>query len=319
MTVSKRILSVNILLLLSAVAMLRNTARAGEEAAAKAKAPTLTSEDIVYLKGLLELRRGVAELSADEKLLLERAHKHLNGVKPTPTGKADREEVEERLKEILRASVAGDPDALPPRLDLARFYLYLDRPELAARHLLRAGEGSEQNVFWPLLLTYSYLRSGEVEKADNFLNQANQRALYLLPLRLKKALFCKRVRGLGQYEPRTDTTFSPGEATWIYVEIVGAIFDKLADKKYQLDLDFHMEIRDDFQRTVWERKNYCNFPFEYQHPVHDIFGGMDFLIPENLKPGTHTLILTCEDKESDKKATADITFVIRGADVPPPQ
>lgn len=274
-------------------------------------APALTAEDIVYLRTLLDRRAAAPDLPEDEARILRAARAHLDGASPVPTAQADRATMEERLKTLLRAAAVDDPDARPPRMDLAWFYLYLGEPDKAVRHLVRAGPASEDDVFWPLVTAYTYLRLGEHRHGATFLAEAQQAAQPLLPLLVRKALFCKRVRGLGQYQTRANV-FRPGETAWIYVEIYGAGFRKRSDDLYALDLDLDLAIRDATQRELWKRDQYANFPFEYQHRVHDVFGGMDFALPDDLGPGEYFLILTVRDRITEKSATADIPFTIAG-------
>lgn len=304
--------------LLALLLWLAGAGRVAVNAAEDGPAPNLSAADVVTLSHLLAERQKQEGLPAAEVLKLERLQAVLRHWPVTGHAAAqDREEVEERLKELLRADVATHPESRGPRVALARFYLYLDRPDLAVRHLERAGPGAAENVFWPLLMTYGHLRSGDHARAEKALAQANQAAQALLPLRLRHALFCNHIKTLGQYEPRGTGPLAVGESTWLYIELVGVSFRRRSELQHQLNIDVHLTLRDDLQRTAWERQGYCNLPFVYQHPVHDVYAGVDFIVPD-MPAGRYTLIVTCVDRESDQKATADIALAIGAGTVSAP-
>ncbi|MBN1257420.1 MAG: hypothetical protein JXA52_06910 [Planctomycetes bacterium] len=275
-------------------------------------APALTEADIIYLKGLLEARSQSQNLASDEKRIIATAKKHLEGTKQTPIKKANQEELEERLKQLLRNEVASSPKARQPRMNLALFYLYSNQPEKAIKHLETAGAGSEDDVFWPLLGAYTYLRLGDHKAAAIFLDRARQAASTLMPLQIQRALFCSEFRTLGQYTPRPSEIFKPGESTDIYVNIIGSRFKQLGENKYLVDLSFDIEIRDELQQVVWRQDNYGGFSCEYQHPVHDGFCDIVFIMPETLAPGNYVLMLTCLDRLSERSDSADLSFTIAG-------
>jgi hypothetical protein len=283
---------------------------AGEAADDGPAAAALTPGERIYLRSLLEARQA-QELSADEERLVARLRKRLAGQPPAPTAKADRREVEARLVELLRAAVARDPDAREPRLDLARYYLYANAPDLAVRHLERVGPGSEQDLFWPLLSAHAYLRLGEHQTGADLLDRAVRAAGNLVPLQVVRGLFCADVDGLGQYEPRPHNTFRRGEAAWLYVELKGPVFKPVEEKLFRLNLVVDLTVRQaKLQNTVWKRSEYCRLPFEYQHPVAEVFGGIYFNIPAELADGDYVLIITCRDLESEHEDSLDVPFTV---------
>jgi hypothetical protein len=292
---------------------LSTVASYGGEAGGVGQESGLSALELQYLRQLVADRLATEDLGADEQRLAGQVAERLRGVAPTPTEQADRETVEERLRELLQSRVASAPDERGPRLDLARFYLYRHQPDLAVRHLERAGPASEDDVFWPLLATYTYLQLGEHRVGGRFLSLSNLAVARLLPLRVRRALFCQRIRGLGKYEPRPEGSLRSGEAVLVYLELLGVSFRKEGKLDYRLDLTIDLAVRNEVQATVWSRPNYCNFPFPYQHPVGEVFGGFDLIVPEQLPAGKYLLVIDIRDNEGGQEATADIPFTVGGA------
>jgi hypothetical protein len=284
---------------------------AGEGGDETPTARHLTAQDLTLLQMLVERKLEESDLADDERRLYERVDEHLGGTAPAPLKRADLAEVRSRLRELLRARVASAPEDRQRRMALARFYLYEDDPEKALIHLLRVGPASEDDVFWPMLTSYAYLRLGEHRKAADFLARTRDAATRIVPLHVRRVIFCNRVDGLGQYDPRTPR-FRRGEATWVYVELNGAGFRKTADDDFRLDISIDLEIRDHVQETAWEQDKYSTFPFTYQHRVHAVFGIMELVIPRRLGPGKHTLVVEAEDREAGQRAVGEATFTIIG-------
>ncbi|MFH0910480.1 MAG: hypothetical protein V1918_03075 [Planctomycetota bacterium] len=266
-------------------------------------------EEVVYLKGVLEARLKAQGLPDGERALASAILERLQADRPRPAEPVERAQVEERLKEFLRADVAAKPDAREPRLALARFYLFEDDPERALRHLDRAGPGSELDVFWPLLAAYAHLRLGEHATATRLLEGMGESIGRLIPLQIQRALFCEEVRQYGQYNPRPEKAFAPGESTWLYLEVMGPGFRAVGDQ-HELRLSFGLAVRNDLQQTLYDEPQYCRIFPKYRHPVRTVFAGVDFLVPDYLPSGKYTLIVTCRDETSGREVTSDLPFSI---------
>ncbi|GEM_PF-3221213 len=294
---------------LAVLVCLAGLARAGED---EAGAPALSRRQILYLTGLVRARMDREDLDPAEQALLEEVAAALKATPPDGADRPSRAVVEERLKDYLRTAVARDPDARDPRLALARYYLFADDPERAKIHLERIGPASEDDVFWPLLAGYTYLRLGEHEPAARILQQAVEAAGRLMPLSITRAVLCESVRRHGQYTPRDQDALRPGETTAVYLEVTGPSFAKQAGH-YRLRLRFGVAVRDRLERTVYEEPEYASIDPTYQHPVRAVFAGMFFRVPEDLPAGEYVLLVTCRDRTSGRTATADVPFTVRGS------
>ncbi|MHC4870888.1 MAG: tetratricopeptide repeat protein [Planctomycetota bacterium] len=225
-----------------------------------------------------------------------------------PAASLSLRECREKLKNLLREYVAKNHRKRDPRIELAKFYIFEKDPEKALRHLERMGAASDKDIFWPLLTAYCHLELGDFSKASKMLIKVDECLDKFLPLKIKRALFCESIRQHGQYLPLKTIDIKAGKAIWIYLDITGATFSEKGPGQLKLHLNFGIELRDELQRTLWHTDNYSTITPIYQHPVKEVFAGLDYVIPEDLKDGKYTLIITAADKNSDKKATADIIF-----------
>lgn len=272
-------------------------------------APVLLSDDIVYLRALLTARID-GDADDAEKQLARETLRRLDGTRTFDADEMNRAETEAHLKNILRAELARNPRGRQPRLDLARFSLYLDDAEHALRHLQHAGPGSKHDLFWPLLIAYAHFRLGEQEKGAPYLERTVRSARALVPLRLENGAFCERVTGLGQYMPYPDDLVSAGQAVFLYFEVAGAVFREGEDGMRGPSLRLSLEIRDEMQETRWRKDDFASHTPLYRRVMSEIYCAVHLVMPKTLQPGPHVLILTCEDEYGDQDARLDVPFSI---------
>lgn len=272
---------------------------------------SLSHQQILYLNQLLTSRIKEKNLTKDEIAIISEVRRNLQMLKPVEE-EEDRRLLEDKLKNLLRNQVAQKPEDKTSRQELARYYIYLDELDMSIQHLNKIPVEQQQELYKPLLTAYCHLRLGEYLLAEPKLKEVDEAVGVLLPLRLQNLSFCTRVRGMGQYTPRENSDFKPQEVTWVYFELVGGEFSIDATKTYHLKSILGLEIRDALQQMVWEKQEYCEFNPSYQHRVRTVFGGMDFIIPEGLRPGKYSLVILCNDLLSGKKTRNTVSFTILG-------
>lgn len=285
---------------------------AGDEKVSGNSEQDFSRRELLLMSQLLKDFLHTEDLRDEEKPFIEQLQGKVlskaSGVKPE--SRDSLETLKGKLKDALREYVAENYKESKPRVDLAKFYIFDNDPEKALRHLEKVGPSSEKDIFWPLLCSYCFIQLGNYSDAAKMLVKVDECVEKFLPIKIDRAQFCEEIRQHGQYTPRRGTKMTPGEAVWVYLEINGATFKEMSDKSLKLFLKFGLELRDELQRTVWHTNDYSSITPVYQHPVREVFAGLDYVIPQDIGPGKYTLIISVTDINSDKKTTADIVFEI---------
>jgi hypothetical protein len=277
----------------------------------KTPVKNLNSQELIYLKSVLQNRIDSGMLKADEVKLAKSTLAKLKQTKKVTSPSTNIGKEQKDLLQKLRQKVASDPDKRAYRLNLAKFYLYMNDAEKAERHLTRIGPASKKDLIWRILCAQSYVLLGEYSRAAELFDNVTGKLDKIIPLRVTKAVLCDKIRQRGQYSKRATNEISSGEMTWIYLEVQGAQFTPTAKNDLQLNLSFGVEIRDEMQRSVWSVNDYCGISPVYQHEMKDVFAGVDFTLPQKLNKGKHTLIISCTDKNSGRTSSKDIKIIVK--------
>ena len=149
---------------------------------------------------------------------------------------------------------------------------------------------------------------GDPAAALQAFDQATDTFWKALPLTFRTVTFAASITGFGQYTPRPNTVFKPGELSHVYMALAGYAFRPISTG-YRVEFGSAVKIKnadgaviarnDDFGELIWERSV----------ESHEFYA--DFPIPlPDLKPGSYTIELTVRDIQSGKMTLADLPFSI---------
>lgn len=210
----------------------------------------------------------------------------------------------------------------PPRPVLAAFEAYLQKkPEEAVQHL-QALAPKDQELLLRLLPYLAemdqqglFVASVSKDKAQSFLDtlQAVETDLRpLAPLVLDPLVFCRTIQGYGQYSPRTQSHFRPGEATRIYAELRNVNDQRLPNGRYCLRLQGHLELRRADGQVIGQ-PIVLESESDSLSPRRDFFLRFIYTVPKHLPPGPYQLRLRITDHDTGRTAESSAPFIVLAA------
>ncbi len=216
----------------------------------------------------------------------------------------------QELKGVLKDKLAENKDDRTLLLKLGWFYLLKDEPDRALGYFKDAGAASEQDVFHPLIMAYTYLRLGDYRPATEWMKLAETKFGTYTPLRLSTPVLCSQISGYRLYTPLPATqTISPGDDVLAYIEIDGAAFSKNGTQE-ACNLQFGLTLRDDLQQTIWSEPSYGTLHDSYQGSIRDLHTMINIHVPNNLVPGRYILLIDCTDQIGNKTAQTYLAFPV---------
>jgi hypothetical protein len=128
------------------------------------------------------------------------------------------------------------------------------------------------------------------------------------PLQLRKAIFAGEVTGFGQYAPRADSVFKPGERATIYIEPFGYGFTETGDA-IDVALAADVEIRTPGGLILGKAADFAELAWTGREKSREVHATIAIDLPA-LKPGDYEMVLTLRDKASPKTTTATLPFSV---------
>jgi hypothetical protein len=126
------------------------------------------------------------------------------------------------------------------------------------------------------------------------------------PLQMRTALFADSATGLGNYTPRAEASFKPGDKMLVYLEPVGYAFAADGDL-FKVSLAVDVEIRSPGGIVFGKAGNFAQLLWSSRAKMHEIHATVATGVP-TLKPGEYLLVLTIRDQASPKTASVTLPF-----------
>lgn len=130
------------------------------------------------------------------------------------------------------------------------------------------------------------------------------------PLVIDKLVFCRRVRGFGQFERLPTNQFRPGDQVYLYAELHN-LADRRIKDQYLTHLASTLEIRTADCRVV-RTLPVQSVPDRSESFRTDHFTVIRFPIPADLQPGIYDLRVRIMDQETHREAVQFLSFRIAG-------
>jgi hypothetical protein len=128
------------------------------------------------------------------------------------------------------------------------------------------------------------------------------------PLQFRKVIFARDVKGFGQYTPRPDGAFKPGERATIYLEPFGYGFTENGGE-IGVALATDVQIRTPGGLILAKAEDFAELAWSGREKSREVHATIAVDLPA-LKPGDYELVLTLRDKGSPKTATATLPFSV---------
>ncbi len=216
------------------------------------------------------------------------------------------------------ASEAEKLDYVHKHVNLRLLYLIAGRNDQALEPI-RNIEQSEQEFWQKLMWAISnyFDAQGMPHGADRAtqtvtqLRAATQELKQVADLELRNLVFCDKIDAYGSYERTKRGTFAAGLNVLLYAEIDNFKSIAAQGDRYVTSLKSTVE----FYKNQGDRRQVASIPFDTNQDFcrnkrRDYFLAYEFTIPQQLEPGTYTLVLRVEDLHGQKQATAKVNFVV---------
>lgn len=172
-----------------------------------------------------------------------------------------------------------------------------------------------QQMFWGMS---SYFDSQGMPNAEDRAAQtiaqlklATSRLERRARLEIRTAAFSRKINGFGDFQDLERNVFTPGQPILIYAEIGNLRSEPTADGKFRSVLKSTIEVTtagDDGE--ILDRTELPAVEDICKSVRRDYFNSYKYTIPPQATLGRHVLILTVEDKLSQKVATYRLNFTI---------
>ncbi len=216
------------------------------------------------------------------------------------------------------ASEAEKLDYVHKHVNLRLLYLVAGRNDQALEPI-RNIEQTEQEFWQKLMWAISnyFDAQGMPHGADRAtqtvtqLRAATQELKQVADLELRNLVFCDKIDAYGSYERTKRGTFAAGLNVLLYAEIDNFKSIAAQGDRYVTSLKSTVE----FYKNQGDRRQVASIPFDTNQDFcrnkrRDYFLAYEFTIPQQLEPGTYTLVLRVEDLHGQKQATAKVNFVV---------
>jgi hypothetical protein len=142
------------------------------------------------------------------------------------------------------------------------------------------------------------------------LRSAVQRLQERSKLELRNVAFCHKIVNYGNYERFKRDEFTPGQPVLLYAEVGNFKSEPSADGPYRTILKSTIEIYDS-RGTLVQSMPFPPTEDICANPRRDYYNSYEFVIPQRIGLGPHTLKLTVEDQLSQKVATSSVNFTVK--------
>ena len=129
-----------------------------------------------------------------------------------------------------------------------------------------------------------------------------------VPLQLRVVAFADDVKGFGNYQPRTGSTFRHGDTLKIYFEPYGFGFTPDGDG-FKSALAVDVEVQTPGGLVLGKAADVTRLEWSGRAKMHEVHATVALPLPE-LKPGDYKLIVTLRDQASPKTASAELPFSV---------
>lgn len=201
------------------------------------------------------------------------------------------------------------PPTEEPALLTALRLLLEKRPEEAIGKLMKYDKQT-QDVLLPLLPLVARVSAGGLDRADphelSLVMEQLDSTLAALrpraPFVLERMCFCREVTGFGSYQPLpAEYTFRPGELVEVYVE-PRWFSSQRQGQFYEVRLSGLLELRDGGGQVRWRQEFAERAADRSRSPRRDLHQSFRFCVPETLRRGQYTLLLTLTDTPTKRTA-----------------
>lgn len=151
-------------------------------------------------------------------------------------------------------------------------------------------------------------RAGELEELCQALRQLLLEAQALAPLQLSQPIGCEEIHSFGDFRPREDSVYAPGETILLYTEVHNFGLEETETDSYRLAVRQDIALYDAQGRMAWEREAVVDFERLLHSPIHDLYLDNALVIPEGMPSGTYKLVLQLHDLIKEQSTTAFFEF-----------
>lgn len=219
----------------------------------------------------------------------------------------------------LKPGATPDSQADYIRKHVALRMLYLmgahqERALTAIPNLPPAEQEFWQQLFWGMsnALDAEHIPNAKDRATQTIaqLNSAVRRLQEQADLQIRNVAFCRQIQYFGNYERFPRDEFRPGQEVLLYAEIDNFKSEPTADGQYRTLLRSTLELLS----PSGELRKIIDFPATEdlcRNYRRDYFHNYQFVIPERLPLGPHTLKLTVFDELSGKMSSYSVNFVVK--------
>jgi hypothetical protein len=129
------------------------------------------------------------------------------------------------------------------------------------------------------------------------------------PLQFRVITFADSVKGIGDYQPRAEATFRPGDTVTIYLEPFGFGFAPNGEG-FRSGLSAGIEIRTPGGIILAKADDVGQLDWKGRTRLHEVHASIALPLPAIIKPGDYELTLTVRDRLAPKSATAVLPFSV---------
>lgn len=228
-----------------------------------------------------------------------------------------------QLEAQLANAAPGATDAdrieyLRKHVNLRMLYLIADRNDQALEPI-RGIDPNEQEFWQQLIWSIAayFDAQGQPRASDRATQTVAQlrSAIHQLKtqaeLELRNVTFCQRIDSYGNFERLSRDQFSPGIPVLLYAEIDNFRSVPAEGDRYMTAIKSTVE----FYKSRGDGKKIQSIPFDVSQDYcrnrrRDYFLAYEFTVPQQLEPGTYTLVLNVEDQLGQKTTSAKVNFTI---------
>ena len=151
------------------------------------------------------------------------------------------------------------------------------------------------------------------------LSRAVQKLRYQALLKVQNINFCSKIYSFGSYDRIRVPRFSASERILIYAEIENFKSKELiASGNYQTKLSSviqifsgeHTQASDASATRLIHTQEFATTVDMCKRPRRDFFNAYTYILPRDLAPGTHTLVLKVRDELSGTEAIERLNFEV---------
>ncbi|MBK1622793.1 hypothetical protein [Afifella marina] len=161
------------------------------------------------------------------------------------------------------------------------------------------------------------LEKGDTVAALDLLDEASDIVWREGPLAFRKALAVRSAEGFGDYVPRPDNRYRPGETMLVYAEPVAFTYEP-QDGQHLVAMDVDLTISNLTGQVIAEGRKVFSVKTKVKAPKRDFNVVLSCPVPE-LRPGNYRAEFTFHDTQNAKSAGFSIPLQITETDQEAPQ